>query len=269
MEKEQLILLKKYINKEIDNNLTYQSLLNDLAASIPDSDLRRLIPLKKIKEDKIIVISDTHYGSKLEDYNYINLVYNYAINNNIFKILHAGDFLQGTIRPNKSKNMEEQISVVLKNYPYDKYIQNYILLGNHDYIALRKDINLLNYFNERKDLEILGFKKVYINWQNNLISLSHNLKKYKETIPRVGTIVKFCGHRHELFIKEKDNNSKIYLPTLSNDIKYYESDKNYPGFVESFIIDNILYVRNLIIKDNIVKPKGLVLSKKIDERMKL
>lgn len=269
MEKEQLILLKKYIDKKIDNNLTYQSLLNELASSIPDSDLKILIALKKINDNKIIVISDTHYGSKLEDYNYINLVYNYAINNNIFKILHAGDLLQGTIRPTKSANMQEQIESVLKNYPYDKYIQNYILLGNHDYIALRKDINLLSLFNQRKDLEILGFKKVYINWQNNLIALSHNLKKYKEEIPRIGTIVKFCGHRHELFIKEKDNNSKIYLPTLSNDIKYYEAPKNYPGFVECYIIDNILYVRNLIIKDNIIKPKGLVLEKKIDERLKL
>ncbi len=224
------------------------------------------MPVSKISEDKLLIISDTHLGSTNENYYYLDLLYNYAINNNINTIIHGGDLMQGTVKPllKDCQDMYNQAKKVINLYPYDDNIKNFILFGNHDFYVFRKTDGLEDLFLDRKDMKILGIKKCYLNWNNYLISISHHLPKCDFELQRYETLIKFCGHRHELH--KKDNT--IYLPTLSNDIKYYGRE-NYPGFLEGIIDNNELIINNFIIKDNKIDSKKLYLKKELNERVKL
>ena len=267
MSREEIITNYLY-DKEINNYLDYQKEVSKIAYKLSVKDQRKILPISTIDKNKVLIISDTHYGSEYENYKYIDLVYEYAIKHNINFILHAGDFMQGTVKPviSSCQLVEDQILYVLNNYPYDESIKNYILIGNHDYFLFRKDDSIISYFDERKDLEFLGYRKIYLNWCNNLISLSHCLKKQKIDVPRLETLIKFVGHRHELHIE----NNTIYLPTLSDDIKYYENNyDNYPAFIEAIVDDEVLSVYNHNIKENKIKRKKLVYERVINERVKV
>ena len=262
-------LLKKYFDNYVFlNNLDYQKQISKIAYCLNTEDQKKILPIIKVDDDKVILISDTHLGSLNENYHYIDLVYNFAIENNINVILHAGDFMQGTVKPvlSSCQIIENQINYVINNYPMDKSIKNYVLIGNHDYFVFRKSDNIISHFSERNDIEFLGYKKVYINWHNYLISLSHYLSKYKIDVPRIETLLKFAGHRHELYF----DGSTIHLPTLSDDIKYYGNNyNNYPGFIYAKINDEITSVYNLNIINNTIKYKKLILEKKLNERVKV
>ena len=45
---------------------------------------------------KFIVISDTHFGSKYENFDYLKEVYDYALSHGIKYIFHAGDLIEGS-----------------------------------------------------------------------------------------------------------------------------------------------------------------------------
>ena len=134
MSREEIITSYLY-DKKINNYLDYQKEVSKIAYKLSVKDQRKVLPISIIDKNKVIIISDTHYGSEYENYKYIDLVYNYAIKNNINFILHAGDFMQGTVKPviSSCQLVEDQIIHVLDNYPYEESIKNYILIGNHDY----------------------------------------------------------------------------------------------------------------------------------------
>ena len=250
----------------MDNYMYLNNYLSHKLLKLDKEELKKSLPIRSITSNKVIAISDTHFGSTYENYNYIDLVYDYAIKNNIKVILHAGDFFQGTPKPLKKEavDLKNQINLVINNYPYSKEIINYILLGNHDYFLIKKDLNLYDITTKRNDLDILGLRKVYLNFNNTIISMSHHIDNVGESIPRVETLIRLCGHRHELMI----DNSSIYLPTLSDDIKYYGYNNNYPGFLVLYL-DNKLYVEHNIIDNNNVTSKKLILERNISERVKI
>lgn len=231
--------------------------------TLKKSNTRIDMPVSKIDSDKMLIISDTHLGSRLQNYYYLDLLYEYAIKNNIHVILHGGDLMQGSVKPVlvEYSNMYEQASSVIKKYPYDENINNYILFGNHDYFVFRKSEALEDLFLDRKDMNLLGVKKSYLNWNNYLISISHHLPKCDYELQRYETQIKFCGHRHELHLKD----GTIYLPTLSDDIKYYGSE-NYPGFLEAIMNNKEIIVNHLLINDNKISQKKLFLKKELNER---
>ena len=263
-------LIENYFaDEEINDNFDYQNILSKIAFKLPLNEQMVLFPLLKIDDNKIILISDTHFGGINENYDYLKMVYEFASKYNYNYILHGGDLMQGDIQPllNNSIRLSQQVKHVISNYPYDENIKNYVLLGNHDHFIYRNIENTLNILKERKDINMLGIKYAYINWYNHLISISHHLKKRKckIDIPRIETLVKFHGHRHELHIID----SHVYLPTLSNDIKQYDGDNNYPGFLTAEIIDDYLNIYSYIFNDKKIVDKGLVLRREVNERVKL
>ena len=260
-------LINKYFNdKIIKDNLYFQVLLKRLKRQkITLEEEKILLSVANIEENKIIVISDTHLGSINENYEYLDLVYEFASKNNYHSILHGGDFMQGSCKPvNLYQRLDDQIYEAALKYPYDNYINNYILLGNHDYFLVRKYDDITSYFDDRKDINILGLKKVYLNWHNNLITLNHKVPKFDLDLPRIESLINFAGHRHEFSIID----NTIYIPTLSDDIKYY-GKSNYPGFFTAEIIDDILSIEMYNIIDNKICNKKLVLQKSSNERVKV
>ena len=246
-------LLKNYFNHDIDINniIDYQLALSQLKGiDVDKNDLRKILPTLQIMDDKIIIISDTHFGSTLDNYDYIKMVFDYANKNNISTIIHGGDFIQGTYAPRRNTNYSslEQLYEVLNNYPYDNNIKTYLLFGNHDYLALKKSYELtFDIFKSRNDINIIGLKQAYIEWKNYLVYLNHFIPKLDLYMPRLEAIIKLYGHRHEFNYDDAINH--IYLPSLSDDIKYY-GDVVYPGFVVSTLNDDYIEFKIYPISNN-------------------
>ncbi len=211
-----------------------------------------------ISEEKIIIISDTHIGSVYENMSYIKEVYEYALKHNIKTILHGGDLFQGPYKDvtNKYRKPENQILHLQKDYPQDNSISNKIILGNHDYQMFKKDWKLMRMM-RRADLDVIGIRKTYFDWQGNLISVSHKCPKYEVIIPNLETLINFAGHSHKFTIHEKKG---IMIPTLSDDIKFDSP----PGFLVATITDESIYIE-LISFDKIMTNPKLVLKKSLKE----
>lgn len=221
----------------------------------------RMEEIKKepILDSKIIIISDTHIGSIYENREYLDYVYEYAQKHNIKTILHGGDLLQGPYKnvKNKYRDMSNQIYHLLDIYPYDSSITNKIILGNHDFHIFDKDKSLLDLIN-RPDLNILGVRKSFLDWQGNLISISHKCTKYKIIIPNIPTLINFAGHAHKFAIHEKKG---ILIPTLSDDVKFDSP----PGFLVATLTEDGLLVELISFTKNMPEPQ-LVLKKSLNEQ---
>ncbi|HAB66983.1 MAG TPA: hypothetical protein DCE23_06405 [Firmicutes bacterium] len=208
------------------------------------------------EEQTIIIISDTHIGSIYENISYLEYVYNYAKKHSIKTILHTGDIIQSTYR-NVSPaytNEETQIRHFLDIYPLDQTIKTNLLFGNHDFHTFNKKPEYQEMLKERKDLTLLGTGNAIIRWQDNLIGLHHHCKKYTIDIPNLETLFIFCGHSHKLSIKD----NKIYVPTLSDDLK----SSSPPGFLVATITSDTTYIEFISFNEKIVNSK-LILTKSL------
>ena len=111
--------------------------------------------------------------------------------------------------------------------------------------------------------DILGFKRCYINWYKNLLSLNHDINSYRLKLPYVSdTLMNFYGHRHDLLVK----NNCIYLPTLSNDLKYYGKKDVSPGFIEVSTEDkkvSVNHYRVFEVNGVVSVSQGLILKRKL------
>lgn len=166
----------------------------------------------------IMLISDIHFGSKYDDYKLLDKIYNYCVLNNIHIIINAGDLIDGINlgKEKRIKSFERQIDFLIKNYPYDKNIINFICLGNHDidsFMTNNQDIETALY-NLRHDLVSLGYGVGNINIKNESIYVKHNISGYNcPHIPSESIII--LGHSHKASIYPNDN-LYIHVPPLSN-----------------------------------------------------
>ena len=219
--------------------------------------INEMVACQSFDDQKLIAIADTHIGSSLENFEYIHNTYNYARKNKVKKILHLGDLIQSTYKPVSGKytNQERQIEHLIYDYPKLGGIETYILLGNHDYNTFSKNPELLELVQERKDFHILGFYKVYIDWQGNLVALSHRTPKYKIHIPNAPRLLDLKGHSHKLTVQRNE----IHAPSLSDDMK----GDGKPGFLlmEHNPDEIDIYSKELI--GDQIKNRGKILTKKI------
>lgn len=224
-------------------NLTLSELLAILSFyKIPKGQLISVASLHNINSSQILVITDTHLGNQRENIAYLNYVYQFAKEQQITSIIHAGDIIQSTIGYPKKEYLtpESQIKLILEVFPNYPEIKTYFLLGNHDFHLLKKDPSYINFFNERNDFNLLGMAKSYLTWQNHIISVTHQIKRNKLVIPNLPSLINFIGHRHSLKLY---NNTTIAVPTLSDDLKFYEeTEVNSPGFLLATIQDNLLSI---------------------------
>ena len=83
---------------------------------------------------RFIVISDTHIGNeKIQNFELINNIYNYAEKENIKQIFHLGDVFERVNNvplEERYKKATKHINQFIKEYP--KTVKTIALLGNHD-----------------------------------------------------------------------------------------------------------------------------------------
>ena len=206
------------INKilEVCPGFHYNEIVSILAASgISDIELRQF----NLKDRKVMLISDTHYGSVYDNIKYAYHAFDFAKANGIKTILHGGDILEGSVRAKVGYGSEDQAEYFIKNYPHDKDIITKAILGNHDYMAISSLNKTMDILESREDINILGFKKIFFDWYGKTIGLQHEVKKYKLCYP-AGSFhedLNFKGHSHAFNIKEYEQQEHICIPALCDD----------------------------------------------------
>ena len=246
---------KYYSNGEIKYTLV-KDLLNNQDKTLITSHNERNI--------KMLLKSDCHIGSIYERLDLINKCYDYCTKNNIHVILDCGDFIDGIVGGNKKihDNAMDQIDYFLKNYPFDKDIITFGILGNHDLNTLLYDgINFENVINSyRHDIVSLGYEKGSLNIKNDKIFLAHpiaNFTSINNEDNYIGKKLIFEGHSHRSSLIDVEQYLKIKVPSLVT----FET-KDYPsfmiitlnfeqyGYIGSINLEHYLFINKNIIKVN-------------------
>lgn len=195
-----------------------------------------LITSKQDTEIKALIISDTHLGSTKEINT--NIAFDYCIKNGINIIIHTGDMVNGMIwRNNTIHNSNyEQIKYMIKNYPFDKNIITFIVLGNHDLESLTntgQDINLiLNSY--RHDIVSLGYGFGSLNIKNDKIYVKHPLDGKYTNKQLLNNALVLTGNSHKMKINISSNNYvELFIPTLSN--IFTSPNEIYPSAVKMIL----------------------------------
>ena len=173
------------------------------------------------KEQRVLVISDLHFGNSKERLDLIERAYNFCLKNDIHVILIAGDLLDGTytkgIKERREEEVYEQVRHFVRDYPFDDKIINIATLGDHDYsILTTNQINLKDVIgNKRHDICIGGYNNTTVNIKNDNIMLYHHLNCGSITSGYTPIILKGHGHNYSS-IKRDDGVLDISVPALSS-----------------------------------------------------
>lgn len=241
-------------NSDIYYNLVYGSNQNEdkFSIAIPKSE----------KKFKCIVISDLHIGNLFSDLNLLKILYEYASKNGINYILNCGDIIEGDYTNDKKSinDLEKQIEFFIKKYPYDKNINNVVILGNHDHHAIKYDgLNMSDRIkNSRYDIIPIGYGQGNVNIKNDSLVLFHKLNE--NSSPKILNDEKIIlsGHGHMMKTKIKDQ-LWLCIPSLS----YVSVDKTkdtIPGFVELSIDFEKGMFEYIEAKHMIITPKVITAS---------
>jgi len=177
----------------------------------------------KENEITLIAISDLHLGNQLSNIRAINTIYDYCINNDIHIIINAGDVFDaltfGNHNLKKYNNYTDLFEKSIHEYPQDKSIINFLVLGNHDVDSLiNTGQNVATYLkNYRQDIVPIGYGIGEILLKNSTILIKHSLKKTihstDKKIQDYSFVLKGHGHQTNLI----DNGTpQIGVPSLSN-----------------------------------------------------
>ena len=173
----------------------------------------------------IIVISDLHINNDIESSLYnLNLIYEYATNNDIRVILNLGDFIDGHFtnynnKLDQFKYNDELINKVIEKLPKDENIINLLLGGNHDRLVMSQGIDVINKIaNERIDYASLNYDHSFLKIGNTTLGLHHVNKRYtddfiKNTSSNNSLVSSYLESYYD---RKKVQKSSIYLDLLGH-----------------------------------------------------
>ena len=221
------LLKKSFKSDEESISITPSSeymILKDLDGSeiLTSSKFQQVYDMKDCSNIKFLVISDTHFGSKYENFDYLKMVYEYASKNSIKYIFHCGDFFEGTYANSrrckpKYRTVDSQVEHVLKEYCYDDNIENIILLGNHDaFPIISSKVDVRDLLSERDDFNVLGYRSAYIKINDEYISLKHEISRLMNEVEDKTVLLNFFGHSHQYKCYYDGKYAIFRAPTLSD-----------------------------------------------------
>jgi len=185
----------------------------------------KIITDENTSKIRVVLTSDTHLGHINDELQCINNMTEYCINNDIHIVLNLGDFFEGMYKSREKQakflRPEEQISYALRNYPYDKNILNFVLLGNHDTTFFTNyGIDIKTILEERRhDIIPVDYGYGEINIGGAQFRLQHPLSS--EIAPKIPNTIKktiiLKGHSHKFKItSDNRNHMVINVPSLSS-----------------------------------------------------
>ncbi|HBA37242.1 MAG TPA: hypothetical protein DCY94_00835 [Firmicutes bacterium] len=165
--------------------------------------------------DKVIYMTDSHAGNgETENLRLMDVVYNEALRQNVRTAVHLGDLLEGTpVEHEKPAEVVEGEFDKAESLMPDE-IKTWLLLGNHEYSAIRTYPVLIDKFFTSTKLEVLGMGKCLIFWNGSIIRLNHQITQLQNGLevnePR--GIIELSGHVH--YYKAEIEKRNIYVPPL-------------------------------------------------------
>ncbi len=172
------------------------------------------------KPSDILLLSDTHLGSKCDRVDLITAAYKEAERRGIQTALHAGDISDGYY-PNRPQQLYELKTIgadqttdyIVNVYPHIEGINTYFIAGNHDFTFVRNDgFDIGKAIDrQREDMHYLGPDVANVDIDGLKVrlvhgskgpayALSYKLQKYAETIDEIEKPdILMQGHFHNSF----------------------------------------------------------------------
>ena len=188
---------------------------------------------------KLLLISDTHLGSKYDRLDILKYLYAKAGDKEVKHILHSGDFTDG--RSNSAEQVYElrepsyegQVQYCIEKYPKFNG-KTYAIQGNHDnwwYKSAGSEI-LKSIAKERDDIIYLGPDvadlkigklkiRLFHGSGGNAYAKSYKLQKYLDTIPlEERPDILQTGHIHQSFYMKQDKTHCFQTSCLEDQTPY-------------------------------------------------
>lgn len=194
---------------------------------------------------KLLLISDTHLGSKFDRIDILNYLYDEADKKNIDYVLMSGDLCEGLSgRPQQLTELKPDMAsytgqrdYVIEKYP-KWYKHTYFIAGNHDLWWIKqcgadicRDIS-----NQREDLVYLGSDcedmkigklriRLFHGTGGNAYAKSYKLQKYLDSIDaEERPHILQTGHIHQAFYM-KQGNTHCFQTSCLQDLTPYARSK--------------------------------------------
>jgi len=227
----------------------------------------KIVKIKPMKENdvykipnnlehlKLLLISDTHLGSKYDRLDILRYLYQKAEDNSVDYVLHSGDLTEGLSgRPQQIYEIKEPSYTGQRDYVIDKYpkssIPTYLIAGNHDLWWVKqcgadicKDI-----CNQRPDLHYLGSDcedlmigklrvRLYHGKGGGSYAKSYKLQKYLDAIPseELPHILQ-TGHTHQAFFM-KQGKTHCFQTSCLQDLTPFERSMGFSNDKSCWWVD--------------------------------
>ena len=231
--------LQEYIFKSYDSGKSLDDISNEL--SISKNTLLSLFYKNNreynrdectsfdVNGEKILTIADTHLGSEYENEAYIDLALDTGVKEGVSACLHLGDLVQGIISRN-DKPIDYQLEMVDKCFPKISEFPIYLLLGNHEFIAIENYQYVKEYLESK--FNVVGYKNAYFNWNGYMFAMSHQVRQLDDPVVSAEMAVMLMGHGHEARVKSE---TKLKAGPLCDQLM---SCKAFSSFMINNINDN-------------------------------
>ena len=204
-------------------------------------------------DEKTVIISDTHYGSKKDNLEYLYQLKDFIKKEKISIIFHGGDIGDGLITPSKRYNSyDKQIDRICKIHSQFSNIDQYILGGNHDmeYKKNKRDIIKILSNNDKNNIIPMGYYKAFFKVYNHIVALQHMKTKYAYKF--IEPTFSIMGHSHRY--RYKQNGNRIYIPPSC-----LENPGNYNPFIPGFLVMQALNKNLLQFQMYAYNPNGPIM----------
>ena len=219
---------------------------------------------------KFLLISNLCFGSRYERLDLVYRAFDYCKKNGINIILCGGNIIDGfsTSKKQGIPDIRKQVEYAVKNYPSDKNILTFSVLGDRDQNALSNEgIYLEEFFlNHRPDVIFGGFNNTYIYIKNDIILLYHYLSGGRMLSPK-GSIV-LHGHASKYMTTFINDILNITIPSLSDMNQSVPSAlelnlKFNNGFIETANVKQVCFME----KDTVLNEVGFDFPKNKTKKM--
>ena len=216
---------------------------------IVDGQIVKMKPIKKndvyqipnnMEHLKLLMISDTHLGSKYDRLDILKYLYAEAEDKKVDYVLHSGDVVDGVSnRPEHIYSLKEASYTGQRDYVVDKYpksdVPTYMIAGNHDLWWIKKcgaDI-VRDICYRREDLHYLGSDcedmkigklkiRLFHGNGGGSYAKSYKIQKYLDSIaPNEIPHILQTGHIHQAFYM-KQGNTHCFQTSCLQDLTPYE-----------------------------------------------
>jgi predicted phosphodiesterase len=227
----------------------------------------KVVKVKPVKENevyhipsnlehlKLLMISDTHLGSKYDRLDILRYLYAKAEESGVNYVLHSGDLTEGfSGRPEQIYELKEhsytgQRDYVVKNYP-ESNIPTYIIAGNHDFWWFKKcgaDI-VKDICDKRDDLHYLGSDcedleigklriRLFHGMGGSSYAKSYKMQKYLDSIPaEERPHILQTGHIHQAFYM-KQGKTHCFQTSCLQDLTPYERSMGFSNDKSCWWVD--------------------------------